>query len=208
MRLSLSDECSVGVRGAERVRNKGCHYRTNRDHARLALYSQAPSTSTDIAVEEHMDTVLVGRLLHIGAPFQRSVNLSGSIYNDVAIVTGQHKHLFVADIIDQDATDGVRIGRVNSIPTSARSWRVQYKLRLIRQALIGKAWLIDIKLIDRGKKIEIMLMREARQVATPISQIWRRDTIAELSWVSGNLGNSNIIGPADSEWELCSCVAL
>jgi len=109
MRLSLSDECSVGVRGAERVRIKGCHYRTNRDHASLALYSQAPSTSTDIAVEEHIDTVLVDRLLHVGAPFQRSVDLSSSIYNNIAIVAGQHKHLFVADIIDQDATDRVRV---------------------------------------------------------------------------------------------------
>jgi len=109
MRLSLSDEYSVEVRGAERVRNKGCHYRTNRDHASLALYSQAPRTSADIAVKKHMDTVLVRRLLHVGAPFQRSVDFSSSIYNNVAIVAGQHKHLFVADIIDQDATDRVRI---------------------------------------------------------------------------------------------------
>ena len=132
------------------VRIKDCHYRTDRNHASPALYGQTPCTSTNIGTKKHMDTVLIGRLLQVGAPFQRSVNLSGSIYNDVAIVTGQHKHLFVADIIDQDATDGVRIGRVNSIPTSARSWRVQYKLRLIRQALIGKAWLIDMNLIDRG----------------------------------------------------------
>jgi len=109
MRLSLSDECSVDVRGVERLRNKGCYYRTDRDHASLALYSQAPGTSTDIAVEKHMDTVLVGRLLHVGAPFQCSVYLSSSIYNNVTIVAGQHKHLFVADIIDQDATDRVRV---------------------------------------------------------------------------------------------------
>jgi len=109
MRLSLSDECSVEVRGAERVRNKRSHYRTNRDHASLALYSQAPSTSADIGAKKHMDTVLVSRLLHVGAPFQRSVDLSGSIYNNVAIVAGQHEHLFVADIIDQDATYRVRV---------------------------------------------------------------------------------------------------
>jgi hypothetical protein len=70
------------------VRMKGCHYRTNCDHASLALYSQTPCTFTDIAVEKHVDTVLVGRFLHVGAPFQRSMNLSSAIYNNVAIVAG------------------------------------------------------------------------------------------------------------------------
>lgn len=56
-----------------------------------------------------MDTVLVGRLLHVDALFQRSVDLSRSICNDIAVVASQDEDLFVADVIDQDARDGVRV---------------------------------------------------------------------------------------------------
>jgi len=63
-----------------------------------------------------------------------------------------------------------------------------------------------MKLIDRGKKVEIMLMRKARQVATPISQIWRRVTIGELPWVSGKIRDLIINESADSEYEVCDCL--
>lgn len=84
----------------------------------------------------------------------------------------------------------------------ARSWRVQHKLRLVGQALTGEARLVDVNLIDRSNEVEIVLMRKAGQVATPISQLWTRNTISELARVSGNLVDSDINGPEDSECEV------
>jgi hypothetical protein len=118
------------------------------------------------------------------------MNLLSSIPNDIAIVTGQKKNLFIAETINENTCNRVRVRRVDSLPNDARFGWMQGKLRFARYVLIGKAGLVDMNHIDAGEKVEIVPMRECRQVTTPSSQTRWFDVLGKLFLVSGRLGKS------------------
>ena len=114
------------------MRRKNRHYRANRNDAGLSMHSQTPCTRTNVTVEEHMNIVVIGSLMQIGSALQFSMDLLSSISNNVAIVTGQKKNLFVTEIINEDTGNGVRVRRVNSLANDASFGRMQDKLSLAR----------------------------------------------------------------------------
>jgi hypothetical protein len=60
-------------------------------------------------VEEHMDAIVVDRLLQIGPVFECSLDLLNSVSDNVTVVTGQKKNLFTAEIINKDTGNRVRV---------------------------------------------------------------------------------------------------
>lgn len=114
-----------------------------------------------------MNVILASRLTLIASSLQSSVDCFGAIANYIAIIAGDKKNLFVTKVFNKNAVDGMRLPRIDTLPSMTSLRWMKDKAGFLSQALFWETWLIDVQSICGRKKVQVVPLRECGQVATP-----------------------------------------